>query len=130
MVLPAGTKLRPVQRKVKIRDLIEHRKQDIYKALAEEDWSEVYQSLDVDQAVSRMEQIILSHLEKWMPMRTVTMSSPDPMMWMTPLVKSLLRQKSRISTGSADRIKAINKRISDIICENRGKFSAAIGTRD
>ena len=64
-----------------------------------------------------------------MPMRTVTMSLRDPM-WMTPLVKSLLRQKSRISTGSADRVKAINKRISEIICENRGNFSVAIGTRD
>ena len=92
VVLPAGTKLRPVRWKVKIRDQREHRKQDLYKALAEEDWSEVYQSLGVDQAVSRMERIILSHLEKWMPMRTVTMSSRDPM-WMTPLVKSLLRQK-------------------------------------
>ena len=45
----------------------EHRKQDLYKALAEEDWNEVYQSLGVDQAASRMERIILSHLEKWMP---------------------------------------------------------------
>ena len=49
---------------------------------------------------------------------------------MTPLVKSLLRQKSRISTGSVERVKAINKRISEIICENRRNFSAAIGTRD
>ena len=84
VVLPAGTKLRPVRRKVKIRDQREHRKQDLYKALAEEDWSEVYQSQGVDQAVSRMERIILSHLEKWMPMRIVTMSSRDPM-WMTPV---------------------------------------------
>ena len=44
VVLPAGTKLRPVRRKVKIRDQREHRKQDLYKARAEEDWSEVYQS--------------------------------------------------------------------------------------
>ena len=58
-------------------------KQDLYKALAEEDWSEVYQS----QAVSCMERIILSHLEKWMPMKTVTMSSRDPM-WMTPPVSA------------------------------------------
>ncbi|PFX22546.1 putative RNA-directed DNA polymerase from transposon X-element [Stylophora pistillata] len=129
VVLPAGTKLRPVWRKVKIRDQRERLKQDLYKALAEEDWSEVYQSQGVDQAVSRMERIILSHLETWMPMRTVTMSSRDPM-WMTPLVKSLLRQKSRISIGSADRVKALNKRISEIICENRGNFSAAIGTCD
>ncbi|PFX17147.1 putative RNA-directed DNA polymerase from transposon X-element [Stylophora pistillata] len=62
-------------------------------------------------------------------MRTVTTSSRDPM-WMTPLVKSLLKQKSRISIGSADRVKALNKRISEIICENRGNFSAAIGTCD
>ena len=68
MVLPAGTKLRPVRWKVKIRDQREHRKQDLYKALAEEDWSKVYQSLGVDQAVSRMEWIILSHLDRWMPM--------------------------------------------------------------
>ena len=44
------------------------------------------------------------------------------------MLRSLLRQKSRISTGSADPVKAINKRISDIICENRGNFSAAMGT--
>ena len=95
----------------------------------EEDWSEVYQSQGVDQAVSCMERIILSHLEKWMPTRNVTMSSRDPM-WMTPLVKSLLRQKSCISTGSVERVKAINKRISEIICKNRRNFPAAIGTRD
>ena len=85
LVLPAGTKLRPVRRKVKIRDQREHRKHDLYKALAEEDWSEVDQSLGVEQAVSRMERIISSHLERWIPMRTVTMSSRNPM-WMTPLV--------------------------------------------
>ena len=84
-MLPAGTKLRPVLRKVKFCDQREHRKQDLYKALAEEDWSEVYQSQGVDQAVtcSCMERIILSQLEKWMPMRTVTMQSWDPI-WMTP----------------------------------------------
>lgn len=79
VVLPAGTKLHPVRWKVKIRDQREHRKQDLYKALAEEDWSEVYQCLGVDQAVSCMERIILSHLEKWMQMRTVTMLSSDLM---------------------------------------------------
>ena len=87
VVLSAETKLRPVRREVKIRDQREHRKQDLYKALAEEDWSEVYQALGVDQALSCMERIISSHLEKWMPMRTVTMSSRDPM-WMTPLVSA------------------------------------------
>ena len=87
VVLPAGTKLRPVRRKVKIRDQREHCKQDLYKALAEEDWSEVYQSQGVDQAISCMERIILSHLEKWMPMKTVTMLSRDPM-WMTPPVSA------------------------------------------
>ena len=48
VVLPVRTKLHPVRRKVKIRDQKEHRKRDLYKALAEEDWSEVYQSLGVD----------------------------------------------------------------------------------
>ena len=33
VVLPAGTKLRPVRRQVKIRDQREHRKQDLYKAV-------------------------------------------------------------------------------------------------
>ena len=100
---------------------------NLYKALVEEDWSEVYQSLGVDQAVSRMERIISSHLEKWMPMRTVTMSSRDPM-WMMPLAQTKVTHFHWECRSSKSH--KINKRISEIICENRGNFLAAIGTRD
>ena len=55
------------------------------------------------------------------------MSSQDPV-WMTPLVKSMLRVKSRISNGNEDRLKAINKRISTVI--NQNEFLENIGTRE
>ena len=41
-VLPAGLKLKPVRRKVLVRDCREHRKQSFYMALATLDWSDVF----------------------------------------------------------------------------------------
>ena len=58
-----------------------------------------------------------------MPLRTVSMSPRDPG-WMTPLVKCMLRAKSR----SEDRRKALNKRISEVIVENRRNFLASKGS--
>ena len=63
-----------------------------------------------------------------MPFRTVSMSSRDPP-WMTPLLKSMLRSKSRVSYLNKDRLCVINKRIADIISDNRRKFMAAIPGR-
>ena len=58
-----------------------------------------------------------------MPVRTVSVSSRDPQ-WMTPLLKSMIRTKSRVSSLNKDRLCLINKR-TDVILENRTKFMAA-----
>ena len=78
---------------------------------------------DVDQAVNQLERIIREHLNRCMPLRTVSMSPRDPV-WMTPLVKCMLRAKSR----SEDSWKALNKRISEVIVENRRNFLASKGS--
>ena len=59
-----------------------------------------------------------------MLVKTVSMSSRDPP-WMTPLLKSMIRTKSRVSRLSKDRLCVVNKRIADIISENRRKFMDA-----
>ena len=59
-----------------------------------------------------------------MPVRAVSVSSRNPP-WMTPLLKSMIRTKSRVSSLSKDRLCLINKRIAGIILENRTKFMAA-----
>ncbi|CAB4027546.1 RNA-directed DNA polymerase from transposon X-element, partial [Paramuricea clavata] len=44
VILPAGTKLKPIRRKVEFPDCRKHRKKDFHKALAKEDWEDVSQS--------------------------------------------------------------------------------------
>ena len=52
------------------------------------------------------------------------MSSRDPA-WMTPLVKAMLRSKSRVSDEA--RLKELNKRISEvIISENRKQYNVGV----
>ena len=46
------------------------------------------------------------------------MSLRDPV-WMDPLIKSLMREKSRITSKNTDRIGEINGRILEIINQNR-----------
>ena len=59
-----------------------------------------------------------------------SISSRDPE-WITPLLKSLLRIKSRISPNNLERNNEINKRISEIIVQNRKKqFQEPIGTNE
>jgi hypothetical protein len=63
-----------------------------------------------------------------MPFRTVRMSSCDPV-WMTPLIKSLMRIKSRIPSRNVDRIGEINRRILEIISQNnRSLLCVPIGS--
>ena len=78
VILPAGTKRR------------KHRKQNLYLALAEENWDSVLNAQTVDCTVNNLETHIHKQLDSCMPFRSVCMSSHDPI-WMTPLVKSLLR---------------------------------------
>ena len=59
------------------------------------------------------------HLDSCLPVRVITMLSRDPA-WMTPIVKAMLRSKSRVSDEA--RLKELNKRISEVISENRKQF--------
>ena len=120
VILPPGTKLKPIRRKFQIRDCRKHRKECLYKSLAGENWGAVLNTTDVDQAVSNLETVIHAHMDKCMPLKTVSISSRDPE-WITPFLKSLLRIKSRISPNNLERNIEINKRISEIIVQNRKK---------
>ena len=59
----------------------------------------------MNEAMKNLETLIHRHMGKCMPFRTVRISSRDPL-WVTPLLKSLMRSKSRIGQnrgGSASR---------------------------
>ncbi|PFX11865.1 hypothetical protein AWC38_SpisGene24269 [Stylophora pistillata] len=125
-ILPAGLKLKPVRRKVLVRDCREHRKQSFYMALTTLDWSDVLNEVDINKAVEVLEVKIRAVMNKFMPQKSVRMSSRDPV-WMSPLVKCMLRTKSHISLNNKERLSLFNKRISELITENRRKL-AAIGS--
>ena len=67
-------------------------------------------------------------MDKCMPQKSIRTSSRDPV-WMPPLVKCMLRTKSRISLNNKERLSLFNKRISEVITENRRK-PAVIGSGD
>ena len=129
VILPAGTKPRPVRRKVQIRDTRKHRKEALYLALNAEDWREVLLGNNIDCVVNNMEKKIRTLMDKCMPLKSVRLSSRDPV-WMTPLVKSMLREKSRISCNNVERHKVINSRISEVISANRKNPRLVIGSRE
>lgn len=125
-VLPAGLKLKLVRRKVLVRDCREHRKQSFYMALTTLDWSDVLNAVDINKAVEVLEVKIRAVMNKFMPQKSVRMSSRDPV-WLSPLVKCMLRNKSRISLNNKKSLSLFNKRISELITENRRKL-ALIGS--
>ena len=131
VILPAGTKLKPIRHKYKIRDCRDHRKIAFYQALAEEIWDDVFTTTNIDEVVNNLESKICGHMDACMPLRTVTISSRDPA-WITPLVKYMLRAKSRVSNLNAERLKLVNKRISEVIFDNRRNLGtpSRIGSRD
>ena len=127
-VLPAGLKLKRVRRKVLVRDCREHRKQPFYMALATLDWSEVFNAVDINKVVEVLEEKILAVIDKCKPQKSIRMSSRDPV-WMFPLVKCMLRTKSRISLNNKESPSFFNKCISEVITKNRRK-PAVIGSGD
>ena len=129
VIFAAGIKLPPTRRKVQFRDQRENRKMDLYLALARENWTQVQGSTNVDHAVNQLEKFIHSNLNEFMPLRTVNMSSRDPI-WMTPLVRYMLRVKSRVSKENEDRLIVLNKRIAEVINQNRMNSLKGIGRRD
>ena len=128
-VLPAGTKLKPTRRIVLVRDCREQRKRALFLSLAAEDWGEVITAEDINVAVGIMEDKIRTLMDKCMPLKSVRMSSRDPV-WMFPLVRSMLRAKSRISDNNVERLKLINSRISEVVKENRRYPVAVMGSRE
>ena len=100
IILHAGKKLEPV-RKVIIRNCREHRTSAFYQALVNEKCNEIFDATYIDLAVNtcRMKEIIHSHLNICMPLKVVSMSTRDPV-WMNPLVKYMMKTKSRISSSN------------------------------
>ena len=101
-IVPAGKKLKPIRQKVRLRDCREHRKSTLYLALDAENWRDVIEAENIEDAVQIFELKILTIMNECMPIRTVSISSRDPA-WMTPLVKYMLRRKSRVSVLNVDR---------------------------
>ena len=79
--------------------------------------------------MDNIEKKIWALIDKCMPLKCVRLSSRDPV-WMTPLVKSMLRAKSRISCNNVERDKVINSRISEVISANRKNPRLVIGSRE
>ena len=96
--------------------------------LATLDWSDVFNVVDINKAVEVLEEKILAVMDKCMPQKSVRISLRDPV-WMSPLVKCMLRTKSRTSLSNKERLSLFNKRISEVITENRRK-PAVIGSGD
>ena len=100
--------------------------------LAGENWDSVLGTNGVDEAVNSLETLFPRHMDKCMPFRTVCISSRDPA-WVTPLklLKSLMRSKSRIGQNRGNRLREINRRISEVISENRRNLlQAPVGARE
>ena len=64
-------------------------------------------------------------MDRCLPLKTVKMFTRDPA-WMSPLVKSLLKIKSRPSCNN--QLATINKRTSELICENGKHLAAPVGS--
>jgi len=93
VIMPAGSKLKPIRQKVQIRDVREDHKRNFYIALSSVGWDDVFTSTDVNCAVNTLENKIINLMDSHMPLRTVSMSSRDPS-WMSPLLKSMLKSLS------------------------------------
>ena len=104
VILPAGSKLKPVRQKIRIRDCRKQRKEALYLELAGKTWDSVLGTNDVDEAVNNLKTLIHRHMDRCMPFRTVCISSRD-LAWVTPLLKSLMRSKSKIGQNRGDRLR-------------------------
>ena len=73
-IVPAGKKLKPIRRKVEFRDCRKHRKSDLYRALSNENWKDVLEADNIEQAVSLLELKITTNMNMCMPIRSVSIS--------------------------------------------------------
>ena len=98
----------------------------LYLEIVGETWDSVLGTNDVYEAVNNLETLIHRHVDKCMPFRTVCISLHHPV-WVTPPLKSLMRSKSRIGQNRGDRLREFNRRISEVISENRRNLQAPVG---
>ena len=105
---------KPEGKHVYFRDVREHRKIDMENKLKECDWSSVYNTSDVDYAVTVLNELIVSLFNECFPLIRVKVSSRDPL-FMSPLVKHLCKIRNRrIRRGIIDESQErINKLIRD-----------------
>ncbi|PFX13355.1 hypothetical protein AWC38_SpisGene22564 [Stylophora pistillata] len=113
-----GKKLKPIRQKRQFRDCREHRKRALYLAPASECWDDVLEAGNIETSLNILELKILSNINWCMPLQTVSLSSRDPS-WMTPLVKYMLRSKSRISVLRINKHRELSRRVLEVIGENR-----------
>ena len=78
VILPSGMKLKPIRQNVCIRDCRRHRKEGLYLKLVSENWDSALNLNDVEEAVNNLEAKIKHHMDECMPLRSVHMSSRDP----------------------------------------------------
>ena len=71
-IVPAGNKLNPLRWKVQFRDCRKHRKSDLYLALCDENWQDVLEANNIDQAVNLLELKIWTNMNKCMPVKGIT----------------------------------------------------------
>ena len=64
VILPNGTKLKPICCKIQILDCRENRKAALYTALAEENWDNVLAAPDVQQAICVLEEKTHVHMDR------------------------------------------------------------------
>ena len=128
VVLPPVNKLKPVRTKHEFRDRREHRKQDFYRRIQMEDWSDILSKDNIDSAVIEFNSTLLRIMDECMPLKSVSVSTGDPV-WMTPLVKYLLKKKSRLIDGES--IEILNRKIGNLISKNRRNWRSVgnTGTR-
>ena len=110
MILPPGTKLKPLRYKVQPRDCSEHRRANLYFELEEVDWGFVMEANNIEDTVRSLKTKILELVNACMPVRIVKMSSCDPS-WMSPLIKYLLKIKAKVTSIQKDQLKLINEQI-------------------
>lgn len=102
----------------------------MYLKLVSENWDSVLNLNDVEEAVNNLEAKIKHRMDECMPLRSVRMSSHDPV-WMTPLEKSLMRVKSRVAPSNKDWLAEVNKKISELISKDRRTLAKApVGSRE
>lgn len=110
VILPAGVRLKPLKFSSTMRDYREHRKIMFYHKLLEQDWDHVNDNSDLDTAVNSLHSTLEKLMNECFPSKSIRMSSRDPP-WMSPLVKSLLKKKTRSRKGGGRGLTELTEKI-------------------